>query len=128
MCLHCLRALPRRVHVCSVPACLLGCCVAVCATRHSSLTFAPPPSLPPRHARLPVRQVITFGNAQPGVRAVLLSDAAADRLSYYSPVLGVHHYRYCDKRDAWVGETDDHFLVEMLSRDLVQHCQGLPAF
>ena len=53
---------------------------------------------------------------------------ALKQIAYYSPQLGVQHYRFCNHRQAWVGADDDHFLVELFTRDLVNYCKGLPAF
>lgn len=75
-----------------------------------------------------VLQTIALGDASGGQVATLASSADTRRVSYTSPLLGTHHYKYDSLRAAWVSELDDHFLIEMLARDLIHHCKGLPSF
>ena len=48
------------------------------------------------------------------------------RLILFSPVSGVYKYEWSGAKEAWVSETDQHFLVELLVRELLRHCQGVP--
>lgn len=66
-----------------------------------------------------------------GADFTLASDPAAQRISLTSPKVaqgrtGLLVYKYAG--DQWVNETDGHFLIEMLTRDLIYHCKGYPNF
>ena len=53
-------------------------------------------------------------------------EAAQQRLVLFSPVSGVYKYEWSGVKEAWVSETDQHFLVELLVRELLKNCQGVP--
>ncbi len=67
-----------------------------------------------------------------GVVFTLESDAPNSKLSMTSTknagARGVLIYTHDSKTGHWVNESDKHFLVELLTRDLLYHCQGYPAF
>ena len=56
----------------------------------------------------------------------LLIDGPNQRLVLFSPSSGVFKYRWSARQEAWVHESDEHFLVELLVRELLKHCQGVP--
>ena len=41
---------------------------------------------------------------------------------------GLLWYRLDARTGQWVCETDGHFLVELLARDLIHLCKGVPSF
>lgn len=53
-------------------------------------------------------------------------EAGQQRLILFSPVSGVYKYEWNGVKEAWVSETDQHFLVELLVRELLKYCQGVP--
>mgnify|MGYP000421312054 CR=1 FL=1 len=73
-------------------------------------------------------QEINLGEGGGHSVATLATLPDDEKIRYYSPMHGIHFYVYDASRDAWVGEADDHFLIEIMSRDLIHYCSGLPAF
>ena len=53
-------------------------------------------------------------------------ESAQQRLLLFSPVSGVFKYEWNGSKEAWVSENDQHFLVELLVRELLKYCQGVP--
>jgi frataxin-like iron-binding protein CyaY len=53
-------------------------------------------------------------------------DRPNQRLILFSPSSGIFKYRYQPATEAWQNESDEHFLVELLVRELLKHCQGVP--
>jgi frataxin-like iron-binding protein CyaY len=53
-------------------------------------------------------------------------DRPNQRLILFSPSSGVFKYEWSARHEAWVNESDEHFLVELLVRELLKHCQGVP--
>lgn len=41
---------------------------------------------------------------------------------------GLHFYRWDDEQETWVSIDDGHFLKELLTRELIFYCKGLPAW
>jgi frataxin-like iron-binding protein CyaY len=53
-------------------------------------------------------------------------DRPNQRLILFSPSSGIFKYEWSTRHESWVNETDEHFLVELLVRELLKHCQGVP--
>ena len=66
-------------------------------------------------------------NLAPTVGTYELSiDRPNQRLLLFSPASGVFKYQWSARTEAWVNESDEHFLVELLVRELLKTCQGVP--
>lgn len=75
---------------------------------------------------------ILAGNHQPDVHWILETDPILFRISMASTKIagasGVLYYTYNIATGQWVNDKDKHFLVELLTRDLIHYCKGFPAF
>jgi len=48
------------------------------------------------------------------------------KLCLQSPESGVHKYVWETVNERWISDSDQHQLVELLMRDLMKHCMGVP--
>ena len=80
---------------------------------HFHLTLQP-------HSRLTLQLAPHIGTYEVTV------EAGQQRLVLFSPVSGVYKYEWNEGKGAWVSENDQHFLVELLVRELLKYCQGVP--
>mmetsp|Transcript_9712 Transcript_9712/g.23890 ORF Transcript_9712/g.23890 Transcript_9712/m.23890 type:complete len:169 (-) Transcript_9712:162-668(-) len=56
-------------------------------------------------------------------------EAGKKRLQMFSPVsLAVYTYKYDEKSLDWISEDDGHHLIELLTRELLTSCAGVPEF
>lgn len=51
-----------------------------------------------------------------------------EKLVYASPKYQTHKYQQDPVTTQWRSETDKHFLVELLTRDLIYYAKGVPTF
>ena len=58
----------------------------------------------------------------------LTQDVDAGIVLVRTPSRGPFRYRYDWKVEQWVDITDGHFLLDLLTRDLVYNCNGFPTF
>eukprot|EP00466_Bigelowiella_natans_P015339 jgi/Bigna1/63105/fgenesh1_kg.47_\ len=57
------------------------------------------------------------------------SDAKKKELQMFSPIsANVYYYNYDESKQEWVNVNDGHYLVELLTRELLTSCSGLPEF
>lgn len=78
-------------------------------------------------SRTKIGNVLSIG-LQPGYGSYIIQvDESSMTLTLNSPKSGI--YTYALRADGeWAGVDDDHLLKGMLTRDLIQQCQGLPDF
>jgi frataxin-like iron-binding protein CyaY len=69
---------------------------------------------------------IVTGNGDKVFR--LTADPVAETVCLNSPKNGLFYYKYDPSRQTWVHIQDGHFLVELLTRDLIYYCKGFPTF
>jgi hypothetical protein len=80
----------------------------------------------------PTKLVVDLGSASNHVVLTLEADGGWSGVSMTSSkqagARGAMHYKYNPITGHWTSETDKHFLIELLTRDMVYHCKGYPAF
>lgn len=54
------------------------------------------------------------------------ADSIARRITLFSPVSGIYHYEWDTVFEQWTSQTDQHFLLELLVRELLKVCRGVP--
>lgn len=59
---------------------------------------------------------------------IFISRPDTQELSMQSPLSGLYVYKYDASRDWWVNVNDDHNILEMFSRDIMQLASGYPTF
>ena len=70
--------------------------------------------------------VIQVGSGRGGFN--LAAQEHTKSVSFISPLGSVCVYQYDANVDVWKSEADGHDIIELMSRDLVQLCQGYPKF
>lgn len=58
----------------------------------------------------------------------ITKDKARNLIQYQSPKHGPFTYTFDVATSSWQNPEDNHFLIEVLTRDLIYYCKGLPAF
>mmetsp|Transcript_19430 Transcript_19430/g.27362 ORF Transcript_19430/g.27362 Transcript_19430/m.27362 type:complete len:100 (+) Transcript_19430:35-334(+) len=57
------------------------------------------------------------------------SDSKKKELQMFSPIsTNVYYYTYDESKLEWVNVNDGHYMVELLTRELLTSCSGLPEF
>lgn len=74
----------------------------------------------------PLSLVIHTGAA--GREFVFTADPLTRKVCFVSPKNGMFYYVWDPTRQAWVHETDSHYLIELFTRDLIYYCKGYPTF
>jgi hypothetical protein len=72
---------------------------------------------------------LAIATGQPNKTFTFSYDPATDLLCFMTPKTGnFHYYRYDVPTAQWVDTTNAHFLLELLTRDLIYYCKGFPKF
>ncbi len=50
------------------------------------------------------------------------------QIHVFSPLSFTHHYVYNENTEAWTSRIDGHNMLELISRELNDHCMGYPMF
>ena len=58
----------------------------------------------------------------------LHADKENKLMSFSSPKNGLFNYKYDSKTSLWVDISDKHFLIELLTRDLIYYAKSFPTF
>ena len=56
------------------------------------------------------------------------TDEATRQVMLVTPKHGPFYYKYDEMKQMWVGDKDAHFLIELLTRDLIYYAKGFPTF